>query len=148
MAFAVVKKNGCDDSSNWLTRLSKGLVKKLLVAAGTFFVVLAIVGIFLPVLPTVPFLLLASTCYAKSSKRFYNWLLNNNWFGVYVKNYRKGEGIPLKMKALSIFSLWATIIFSAVFVVHILFLRIILILIAIVVTIHTLHIRTLKQQTG
>ncbi|CAD6494759.1 MAG: hypothetical protein EMLJLAPB_00932 [Candidatus Argoarchaeum ethanivorans] len=148
MAFAVVKKNGCDDSSNWLTRLSKGLVKKLLVAAGTFFVVLAIVGIFLPVLPTVPFLLLASTCYAKSSKRFYNWLLNNNWFGVYVKNYRKGEGIPLKMKALSIFSLWATIIFSAVFVVHILFVRIILILIAIVVTIHTLHIRTLKQQTG
>ena len=148
MAFAVVKKNGCDDSSNWLNRLSRGLVKKLLVAAGTFFVVLAIVGIFLPVLPTVPFLLLASTCYAKSSKRFYNWLLNNKWFGIYIKNYQKGGGIPLKMKALSIFSLWATIIFSAVFVVHIPFVRIILILIAIGVTIHTLHIQTLKQQTG
>ena len=148
MAFAVVKKNDCDDSSNWLNRLSKGLVKKLLVAAGTFFVVLAIVGIFLPVLPTVPFLLLASTCYAKSSKRFYNWLLNNKWFGIYIKNYQKGGGIPLKMKALSIFSLWATIIFSAVFVVHIPFVRIILILIAIGVTIHTLHIQTLKQQTG
>ncbi|RLG27118.1 DUF454 domain-containing protein [Methanosarcinales archaeon] len=151
MAFAVVKNNDegqSGDSFNWLNRISKRIVKKLLVVAGTFFVGLAIVGIFLPVLPTVPFLLLASTCYAKSSKRFHDWLLNNQWFGIYVKNYQKGRGIPLKMKVLSISLLWVTIIFSAVFIVHLLFVRIILILIATGVTIHTLHIQTLKQQTG
>ncbi|CAD7767322.1 MAG: hypothetical protein DNFNHJIP_00730 [Candidatus Argoarchaeum ethanivorans] len=118
-----------------------------MIVAGTFFVGLAIVGIFLPVLPTVPFLLLASACYAKSSKRFHNWLLNNKWFGIYIKNYQEGKGIPLKMKILSISFLWATIIFSGVFIIHILLVRIILILIAIGVTIHILHIRILKQQT-
>ncbi|RLG24204.1 DUF454 domain-containing protein [Methanosarcinales archaeon] len=134
----------CGDNSNRLNKISKRLVHTLLVVAGTFFVGLAIVGIFLPVLPTVPFLLLASACYAKSSKRFHNWLLNNKWFGIYLKNYQEGKGIPLKMKILSISLLWATIIFSGVFIIHILFVRIILILIAIGVTIHILHIRILR----
>ena len=137
----------CGDSFNRLNKISKRLVHTLLIVAGTFFVGLAIVGIFLPILPTVPFLLLASACYAKSSKRFHNWLLNNKWFGIYFKNYQNGEGIPLKMKILSISLLWVTIIFSGVFIVHILFVRIILILIAIGVTIHILHIKISKQQT-
>ena len=121
------------------------LVRVTLILAGTFFLGLGIIGIFLPILPTTPFLLLAAACYARSSKRFYSWLLNNKWFGNYIKNYREGKGVPLKVKILSISFLWITIVFSAFFVVTILFVRIILILIAVAVTIHILSIRTLKR---
>ena len=121
------------------------LIRIILIILGTFFVGLGTLGIFVPILPTTPFLLLAAACYAKSSNRFYNWLLNNKWFGNYIKNYLEGKGIPSKVKILTISLLWITIIISAVFVVSILFVRIILILIAIGVTIHILSIRTLKK---
>jgi len=116
-----------------------------LIIAGTSFLVLGIIGIFLPLLPTTPFLLLAAACYARSSKRFYNWLLNNKWFGNYIKNYREEKGIPLRIKILTISFLWMVIICSTIFVVNILLGRIVLILIAIGVTIHVLSVRTLRQ---
>ena len=115
-----------------------------MITTGTFFVGLGIIGIFLPLLPTTPVLLLAAACYARSSKRFYNWLLNNKWFGNYIKNYRKRKGIPLKTKILSISFLWIAIGYSVIFVVHIFFGKIIIILIAVGVTLHILSIQTLK----
>ena len=131
--------------SNQINKISNRLCRGVLIIAGTFFVGLGILGIFLPILPTTPFLLLAAVCYARSSKKFYNWLLNNKWFGKYIKNYRERKGIPLKLKILTVSLLWGTIIFSAFFIIQILFVSIILILIAIGVTIHILSIRTLKQ---
>lgn len=113
--------------------------------AGTFSLGLGIVGILLPLLPTTPFLLLAAACYARSSERLNNWLLNNPWFGNYLRNYWKGKGIPLKVKVLSISFLWITIGYSALFVVQILLGKIILVIIAIGVTIHILSIRVLKR---
>ncbi len=130
---------------NGSNKKTSNLSRWLLISAGTFFIGLGIIGIFLPLLPTTPFLLLAAACYARSSKRFYNWLLNNRWFGNYIKNYREGKRVPLKIKVLSISFLWFAIGYSAIFVVHILLGRIILILIAIVVTMHILSIKTLKQ---
>jgi len=124
-------------------QITSNLIRGLLIIAGTFFVGLGIIGIFLPVLPTTPFLLLAAVCYVKSSERFSNWLLNNKWLGNYIKNYREGKGIPLKTKVLSISFLWITIGYSVV-VVRIFLVRVILILIAISVTIHILSIRTLR----
>ena len=135
----------CSDGSNQINKISNRLIRWVLIITGTFFIGLGVLGIFLPLLPTTPFLLLAAACYVRSSKRFYNWILNNKWFGNYVKNYQEKKGVPLKVKILSVSLLWITIIFSAVFIVHILFVRIILILIAIGVTIHILSIRTLKQ---
>jgi len=86
-----------------------------------------------------------AACYARSSKRFYNWLLTDRWFGNYIRNYREGKGVPFKIKILSISFLWIAIGYSAIFVVHILLGRIILILIAIGVTIHILSIQILKH---
>ncbi|MEE9594782.1 MAG: YbaN family protein [Candidatus Hydrothermarchaeales archaeon] len=126
-------------------QIPSNLRRWVLIIAGTFFAGLGFLGIFLPILPTTPFLLLAAACYAKSSKRLYNWLLTNRWFGNYLKNYREGKGVPLKVKILSISLLWITITYSVVFIVHIFLLRIILTLVAIGVTIHLLSIRTLKQ---
>ena len=115
-----------------------------MITTGTFFLGLGIVGIFLPLLPTTPFLLLAAACYARSSKRFYNFLLNNKWFGNYIKNYRERKGIPLKIKILSISFLWIVIGYAVIFVVHILLGKIVIILIAVGVTMHILSIQTLK----
>jgi len=126
-------------------QITSNLSRRVLIIVGSFFVGLGILGIFLPLLPTTPFLLLAAACYVRASERFYNWLLNNKWLGNYIKNYREKKGIPLKGKVLSISLLLITIGYSVVFVVHIFLVRIFLILIAIGVTIHILSIRTSKQ---
>jgi len=127
------------------TRARGTWIRILLIIAGTFFVGLGIVGIFVPVLPTTPFLLLAAACYARSSQRFYSWLLNNKWFGNYIRNYLERKGVPLKVKVLTVTLLWITIGFSVAFAVQSLVARLILVLIAIGVSIHILSIRTLKQ---
>ena len=116
----------------------------LLVTAGTFFVGLGIVGIFVPVLPTTPFLLLAAVCYARSSQRFYDWLLNNKWFGSYIRNYLERKGITLRIKVITVTLLWVTIGASVAFAVETLALKLILVIIAIGVSIHILSVRTLK----
>ena len=117
----------------------------ILIATGTLFVGLGIIGIFMPVLPTTPFLLLAAAYYARSSQRFYDWLLTNRWFGNYIRNYLQGKGISLKIKILTIALLWLTIGCSVAFAVHVFIIRIILIVIAVGVTIHILSVRTLKK---
>ena len=119
-------------------------VRILLVTLGTLFVSIGILGIFLPILPTTPFLLLAAVCFARSSPRFYNWLLNNKWFGNYIRNYRNRKGLLLKQKAITIILLWVVIGFSATLAVQALWVKIVLILIAIGVSIHVFSLRTLK----
>ena len=127
-------------------KITSNLSRWVLVIIGSFFAGLGILGIFLPLLPTTPFLLLAAVCYIRSSERFYSWLMNNKWLGNYIKNYLEGKGVSLKSKVLSISLLWITIGYSVVFVVNIFPIRVILILIAIGVTIHLLSIRTLKKR--
>ena len=102
--------------------------------------------IFLPLLPTTPFLLMAAACYIRSSKSLYSLLINNKWLGNYIKNYMEGKGISMKSKILSISFLWITIGYSAFLIVNDIQIKIILILIAIGVTIHLLSIRTFKKE--
>ena len=116
--------------------------KILFITLGTFFVGIAIVGIVIPILPTTPFLLLSAALYARSSKRFYDWLLNNRLFGKYIKNYREGKGIPVYLKIMVITLLWITIGVSIVFAVELWVVRILLVVIALGVSIHILKIRT------
>ena len=117
----------------------------ILVTSGTFFLVLGIIGIFIPLLPTTPFLLSAAACYFRGSKKFYNWLIKNKWVGKYIKNYQEGRGVPLNVKSISIIFLWLTIIFSTLIIVSNFIIRIILFIIAIGVTIHIMTIKTLDR---
>ena len=128
-------------SRNNKQQIAGGVKRRALIIAGSIFVGLGIVGIFVPLLPATPFLLLAAACYARSSNRFYNWLMNNKRLGNYITNYRQRKGVPLRTKVISISLLWLTIGYSVVFAVHIITVRAILILIAICVTIHILSIR-------
>jgi len=120
-------------------------VKILLITTGTFFVGVGIIGIFIPLLPTTPFLLISAAFYARSSPKFYNWLINNKIFGRFIKDYREGKGIPLRLKIITITSLWITISFSVVFAVDIFWVRIMLIIIAAGVTVHIIRIRPKKK---
>ncbi|HLC01460.1 MAG TPA: YbaN family protein [Anaerolineales bacterium] len=122
----------------------KQVTRFLLIAAGTLAVGLAALGIFLPILPTTPFLLLAAFLYARSSERFLRWLLTNRLFGAYIDNYRQGLGIPRREKILTITALWLTIGFSAFYVAEAIWLKILLGLIAVGVTVHLTRIPTYR----
>jgi uncharacterized membrane protein YbaN (DUF454 family) len=123
-----------------------GKTKKIvLISLGIFFIALGIVGIFIPVLPTTPFLIVAAALFANTSKRFYDWLLSNRLFGKILQDYRKGKGIPLKVKVYLITLLWITLAISAYFTWKIFYVPIILLLVGIGVTIHILLIKTYRQ---
>ena len=126
--------------------ISNKFFRYLLISSGTISLVFGIIGIILPILPTTPFLLLAAACYARSSQRFYNWLMNNRWFGNYIKNYHEGRGVPLKFKIFTISFLWITILFSIYYVVDNFWAEVILFIIAISVTIHIITIKTYKNK--
>lgn len=120
------------------------IVRISLIIAGSLALVLGAIGIIVPILPTTPFLLLSAACYAKSSHRFYNWLLNNRLFGLYIKNYREGNGVPVRIKIFTISLLWVTIILSIIYASENNFVRLILLLIAISVSIHIILIKPRK----
>ena len=88
------------------------VIRTLLLAIGWLSVILGIIGIFLPVLPTTPFLLLAAACFARSSRRFYLWLVEHPRLGPWVRDYLDGHGIPLKAKVYSIGLMWGSIVLS------------------------------------
>jgi len=112
------------------------LGKAILITLGSISLLLGVIGLFLPVLPTTPFLLLTAYLYAKSSKRMYFWLISNKYFGKYIQRYRDGLGIPLKTKIISLSTLWVSMLITIFFFIPLLFVKILLFIIASVVTYH------------
>jgi len=122
-------------------------LKILLITIGIISLALGVLGVFLPILPTTPFLLLSASLFAHSSDRMYNWLLNHKVFGEYIRSFREDKAIPLKIKIYSISLLWIVMsvtIFTAVS--EKLWLQILLAFIAVGVTIHILSFKTRKMK--
>jgi uncharacterized membrane protein YbaN (DUF454 family) len=139
------KEHGPFRSEHNLNNISDRFKKSFYVIAGTICVALGAIGLFLPILPTTPFLLLAAACYCRGSERMLNWLLNNKYFGSYIKNYREGKGISAKNKTVAITTLWVSI-FLSIFFIRILIMQITLLVIATAVTTYLLRMPTLKKQ--
>jgi uncharacterized membrane protein YbaN (DUF454 family) len=118
----------------------------LLTAVGMLAMALGIIGIFVPLLPTTPFLLLAASCFVRSSDRSYRWLINHPWFGSYIRNYREHRAIPLRTKVTAVAVLWSMIGFTALRVVPLWWVSGLLVLVAGAVTIHLLSLRTLTPE--
>jgi len=119
--------------------------RTLLVVCGTVALALGLVGVFLPLLPTTPFLLLAAACYARSSTRLHDWLLNHRVFGEYIRDYRDRRGMKLRAKIVALGLLWL-MIGSSILAVDPLWLELLLAVIATAVTIHILRLRTLRSR--
>ncbi len=119
------------------------MLKIILFSLGCASLSLAALGLFLPVLPTTPFVLLASALFLKSSARAHRWIAGHPVFGEYVSNYVERKGITARHKIASIAFLWTTILASALFMTERLWLRVLLIAIACAVTAHILLIKTL-----
>jgi uncharacterized membrane protein YbaN (DUF454 family) len=122
------------------TIVNSRILRGLLTTAGLLCTALAVLGIFLPVLPTVPFLLLAAACFARSSERFHGWLLDHPHLGPMIHGYLDGQGIPLRAKAIAIGLLWITIPVSVLFFVALLWVKVLLILIGLCVTVYLLRL--------
>lgn len=122
-------------------------IKKVaLIVLGSFSLLLGIIGIFLPLLPTTPLLLLAAGCYLRSSDKLYKALIRNKYLGSYIKNYQEKRAIPKNTKILAITLLWVSIGSSVIFLISKIFVRVIIITIASIVTIHILKLKTLTDE--
>lgn len=87
-------------------------MKTVLNLIGIIAVALGVLGIFLPLLPTTPFLLLASACFARGSTRLHHWLRTNPVFGRYLSDYEDGRGLPLRGKVVILLLMWASLGYS------------------------------------
>lgn len=125
---------------------SNKFLKYLLAAFGLISLVLGVIGIFIPLLPTTPFLLLSAALFMRSSKRLYNWLLNHKYLGKYLKNYLHHKTISIGSKITSLSLLWITIATSVLFFTEKLIFKIVLLTIAIAVTIHILSFKSKNEK--
>lgn len=120
------------------------LKKNIMIAGGIISLFLGVLGIFLPLLPTTPFLLLSASLFSKSSEKFYKKLLKNKFLGGYIYNYSKKRGMTRNEKVISLVTLWGGIIFSFMKVSYI-HGRIFMIIVLLGVTYHLLKLKTLKN---
>ena len=114
------------------------------ITLGSFFLILGAIGIFVPLLPTTPFWLLTCWFYIRSSEKLYNRVMSNRHFGPYIRNYMVDKAIPLRSKIISVAVMWLSAIFTSLFLVDILWVKILLILISIGVSWHILSFPTKK----
>jgi len=115
-----------------------------MIISGTVCLVLGVIGIFIPLLPTTPFLLLSAAAYFRGSERLYGWLINHKYLGVYIRNFREHKAIPLHAKFFSVSLLWGTIGYCIIFLSLPVWAKILLGCIVVGVTWHILSFKTLK----
>lgn len=105
------------DYSHEIRKHKSLTVRWVFALLGAFFVAMGVAGIFLPILPTTPFLLLAAACFARASSRVYNWLLNHSILGPIVLEWRRHRSIPYRVKIIALITMAASFTVSIVFFV-------------------------------
>jgi len=121
------------------------LKRILLLIAGVVSLVVGIIGVFLPLLPTVPLVLLAAFCFARSSERLHQWLIHHRYFGPILDNFQAGNGIPKRVKYRTIAILWLSMGFSC-WIVARFWLCMMLITIGIGVSVYLLRLPDYKSR--
>ena len=113
---------------------------------GSISLVLGAIGIFLPILPTTPFLLLSAFCYLRSSKRLYDWLTGHRVFGNYIYNYMTYKAVTRTTKIAALVFLWSTLILTS-FLIKRAYITVLLLSIGAGVSIHLLSLKTMSQDS-
>ena len=119
-------------------------MKYILIVLGSISLALGVIGIFLPLLPTTPFLLLAAALYVRSSEELYNWLIHQKYLGTYIRNFREHKAIPLHAKIISVTLVWATLLYCAFGISENIYLSIGLLILAVGISWHILSYKTSK----
>lgn len=119
-------------------------MKIILAFLGLLSLGLGILGIFLPVLPTTPLLLLAAALFLRSSQPLYDWLMNHPKLGPYITNFMKYKAIPLRVKIISVSLVWITLLYCAIAVAEHWAFRAFFIVLAVAISAHILSFKTLK----
>lgn len=114
-----------------MSKVKNPVLRGVLIVCGWLAVMCGVVGIFLPVVPTVPFLLLAAACFAKSSEVFHQWLLQHNHLGPLLHAYLNGAGIPFRAKIISLVMICTSVPASVIFFINSPWVKAVLIAIAI-----------------
>lgn len=122
------------------------MIRYLLIVLGSLSLALGIIGIFLPLLPTTPFLLLAATLYVRSSEPLYQWLIHQKYLGTYIRNFREHRAIPLRAKIISVSLVWGTLTYCAASINVPLWGRLLFLILAVGITWHILSYHTLKKR--
>lgn len=121
------------------------IVRYAYLVSGFLLVAIGIIGIFLPLLPTTIFLILASACFVKSSPKANEWLRSNKILSPYLKNYQDKTGLSAKTKIFTLSFLWISISLSAFYLTNEFYIKIILLAIAVGVSIHLIMVKTKKN---
>ena len=114
--------------------------KVLYISIGILSVWLGIIGIFVPGLPTTPFLLLSSWLFYKSSKRMHDFLHRSKWLGDYIRRYESKQGVSWTSKLISIGCMWTMISISAFVVLENWHFRILLLVLGLIGTVSVIFI--------
>ena len=125
--------------------LSQKMMRGVYIIVGTIALILGAIGVFLPVIPTTPFIILAAACYLRGSDRLHAWILSSRWFGATIKNYQAGRGLTRDTKLRAISMMWVMILISAWFFVSSLFVRVAMICVSIGVTVYLVRLPTLGK---
>jgi uncharacterized membrane protein YbaN (DUF454 family) len=118
------------------------LLHRLLFVCGWTALGLGVVGVVVPVLPTVPFLLLAAACFLRSSPRWHGWLVTHPVFGRHIADYLAGRGLRPQAKIVALATLWASVLLSVVWFVPVLAVDVLLTAIAVAVSVYILRLPT------
>ncbi len=135
------------DHCNLLKKSYFRAVKFIFIVIGVLSLVLGVIGIFVPLLPTTPFLLLSSALFVRSSPALYEWLISNRYLGKYIRNYRENRSIPMRGKITSVVLLWLSFGYCFFFVVQdVMWLRVVLVMIAVGTSWHILSLGTTPRK--
>lgn len=121
--------------------MKQNIKRSIIIAAGWICLVIGSIGVFIPLLPTTPFLLISAACFSSTSEKFYNMLINNKYFGSYIYNYRNNGGVPVKIKIRAILFLWMGLIISMLIVGR----PVVFAILGIIGIAVTIHISLLKE---
>ena len=119
-------------------------MKYLLIILGSISLVLGVIGIFLPLLPTTPLLLLSAALYVRSSEKMYQWLIHHKYLGTYIRNFQEHRAIPLRAKIISVSMVWISLIYCSITISENLWIIAMFIVLAIGISWHILSYKTLK----
>jgi uncharacterized membrane protein YbaN (DUF454 family) len=120
--------------------------KWFLVTLGLLATTLGLIGVVVPLLPTTPFLLLAAACFVRSSDTLYGRLISNRLVGGFIRDYREQRGVSARAKITALALLWGVIGYTALTAVDAAWLRVLLAVVAVAVTIHLLRLKTIRSQ--